>query len=466
LTDRFSGGRVPADRPRAGGGPFQGVSMRLAPLSSCLILAALLAGCEATVYPEPSTAALEEAAAAPYDFPFIDPFVATVVGTPPGYQAPLPAAVPRRELEIAVLPGRQVPQVLWYEDNLRASLVHQEGAAPLVFIIAGTGAAHDSQNVRIMERALYQGGFHVISLPSPTHPNFVVTASTSGIPGRISEDAPDLYRAMRLAYDQVSDEIEVSSFHLTGYSLGGWQAAFVADLDERERVFGFEKVLLINPPVSLYSSMRILDHLLEDNIPGGLDDGFDSFFNKAFEAFYDVYRRGEFVSFSDDFLYRAWLDREPTDEDLRALVGLSFRLSSTNMIFVADVVSDSGYIVPRGRQLTVASSLTDYFKTGARLEFENYLDELLLPHFKAESPGLTRDDLVREADLASIEDYLRRDAKIGLMTNEDDIILAPGEIEYLEEVFGTRAQIYPTGGHLGNLRHPRVLADMIAFFRS
>jgi hypothetical protein len=228
--------------------------MRMALVSWCLILAALLAGCEATVYPEPSTVALDEAAAAPYDFPFIDPYVATVVGTPPGYQAPLPAAVPRRELEITVLPGRPAPPVLWYEDSLRATLVQQEGEAPLVFIIAGTGAGHDAQNVKIMEKAFYQAGFHVISLPSPTHPNFVVTASTSGVPGRIKEDAPDLYRAMRLAYEEVAGDIEVSSFHLTGYSLGGWQAAFVAHLDESERAFGFEKILASTAPCGFWTT--------------------------------------------------------------------------------------------------------------------------------------------------------------------------------------------------------------------
>ena len=439
--------------------------MRVAPVSWCLIVAALLAGCETVAYPEPSMGAIEEAAAAPYDYPFVDPYVATVVGTPPAYQAPLPEAVPTRELEITVFRDRQVPAVLWYEDSLKAALVHQEGEAPLVFIIAGTGAGHDAQKVKIMEKAFYQAGFHVISLPSPTHPNFIVTASTTGIPGRVKEDAPDLYRAMRLAYEEVADRIEVSSFHLTGYSLGGWQAAFVAQLDEREQVFGFEKVLMINPPVSLYSSMRILDELLDQNISGGLDDGFDGFFNRAFEAFYDVYKRGEFVSFADDFLYRAWLDREPSEEALRALVGLSFRLSSTNMIFVADVMSDSGYIVPKGKELTTASSLTEYFKTGARLRFVEYLDELLLPYYRAREPGLTRQDLIREASLVSIEDYLRRGSKIGVLINEDDIIMAPGEIDYLREIFGARARIYPTGGHLGNLRHPRVLADMIDFFR-
>ena len=33
---------------------------------------------------------------------------------------------------------------------------------------------------------------------------------------------------MQLAYDQVKAEIEVTEFHLTGYSLGAAQAAFVA----------------------------------------------------------------------------------------------------------------------------------------------------------------------------------------------------------------------------------------------
>jgi len=422
---------------------------------------ALLAACE--TLPEPSTAAIEEAARKPYDYPFVDPYVATVVGTPNIYQAPLPETVPTEELELTVFEDRVIPEVLWYQDTLKYALVAQDHEAPLVFIISGTGAAHNSAMARLMAAAFYQAGFHSIALPSPTHPNFIVPASTTGVPGRISQDAPDLYRVMRLAYEQVADRIEVSAFHLTGYSLGAWQAAFVAQLDDQEKVFDFDKVLLVNPPVSLYSSIRILDDLLDKNLPGG-PDHFNEFFDQTFRAFYEVYQHGDFIKLDDEFLYRAWLDREPSEEALEALIGLSFRLSSTSMIFTADVMSNAGFIVPKGKPLTSSSSLTEYFKTGARVHFEEYLDHLYLPFYKAKDPALTRDDLIREANMASIEDYLLGAQKIGLVTNEDDIILAPGEIDYLKGVFGARAQIFPTGGHLGNMKTPQFVAHMIEFF--
>lgn len=435
--------------------------MRIAVLCGALSAFALLAACETA--PAPSTAAIEEAASKPYDYPFVDPDVATVVGTPTIYQAPLPETIPSEELELTVFEDRVIPEIFWYQDTLKYTLVAQDHEAPLVFIIAGTGAAHDSAKARLMAAAFYQAGFHSIALPSPTHPNFIVTASTTGVPGRISQDAPDLYRVMRLAYEQVADRIEASGFHLTGYSLGAWQAAFVAQLDEQEKIFGFDKVLLVNPPVSLYSSIRILDDLLDKNIPGGVEH-FNEFFDKALRSFYDVYHQGDFVKLDDEFLYQAWLDTEPSDEALEALIGLSFRLSSTSMIFTADVMSDAGFIVPKGKPLTSSSPLTEYFKTGARIHFEEYLDQLYLPYYQSRDPALTRDDLIREASIASIEDYLLGAQKIGLVTNEDDVILAPGEIYYLLGVFGERAQIFPTGGHMGNMRTPQFVAHMIEFF--
>jgi hypothetical protein len=51
------------------------------------------------------------------------------------------------------------------------------------------------------------------------------------------------------------------------------------------------------------------------------------------------------------------------------------------------------------------------------------------------------------------------------MHNEDDIILAPGEIDFFKEVFGTRAKIYPTGGHCGNMQYKLWVQDMLDFFK-
>ncbi len=233
---------------------------------------------------------------------------------------------------------------------MRYSLVSQEKPAPLIFVIAGTGAGYNSEKMQVLQRAFFQAGFHVLSLSSPTHPDFIVSASRTGIPGHLLEDSQDLYRVMRLAWLDIQHEIEVTEFYLTGYSLGAAQAAFVSQLDGEQDDFHFTKVLLINPPVSLYSSTSILDDMLANNIPGGTDK-FPDFFDKVFHAFSEEYRHGEFVSFSGDFLYSAYKHRQPSDELLAALIGTSFRLSSANMIFTSDVLTNSGYIKPKNSGL-------------------------------------------------------------------------------------------------------------------
>ena len=399
-----------------------------------------------------------------YDYPFVDPFAATVVGTPTGYKADLPKEVISSRRSLTVFEGRRPPDVFWYDEALRFSLVKQDRPAPLAFVIAGTGGSDTSPSVTLLARILSAVGLHVISLPSPTHPNFIRNASTTAVPGRIRDDAPDLYRAMKLAYAAVEDEIEVTAFHLAGYSLGAWQAAFVAKLDDAERALGFGKVLLINPPVSLFNSIGILDRMAEENITGGMVN-FSAFFERVFQSFAEVYKEVDRVDFSQDFLYRVYLRKEPGETDLAALVGVAFRLSANDMIVTADVMTRFGFIVPRNRQLHATSSLTDYFLAGSRIGFSKYLDLFYAPFFRAREPGLTKEALVEEASFEAIEPYLRASDKIGLIHNEDDIILAPGEIDYLRQVFGGRATIFPTGGHLGNLEHHAVVARILRFFR-
>ncbi|MDH3867808.1 MAG: alpha/beta hydrolase, partial [Desulfuromonadales bacterium] len=194
-----------------------------------------------------------------YDYPFADPYVATVVGTPTEYMEALPSDVPVKFETLQMFPEREVPGILWNLDELRYSYIRQKGPAPLIFMIAGTGANFNSPKMQEMQKAFYQAGYHVISISSPTHPNFIVAASTSGVPGHLEEDSADLYKVMQAIWQKHQKKMAVTDFFLTGYSLGAAQSAFIARLDEQEKAFNFRKVLLINPPVSLYNSVLILD---------------------------------------------------------------------------------------------------------------------------------------------------------------------------------------------------------------
>jgi len=406
------------------------------------------------------------AATEDYPFPFQDPYVATVVGTPPdGRAEPKPiqgANVTRMALD--VFGDRKKPEVFWYDRGLRSAVVSQDHKAPLIFLIAGTGASFDSPKNRGMARAFYKAGFHVAAISSSTHPNFIISASSSGFPGHLADDSKDIYRVMELVMKEMGDRIEVTDYYVTGYSLGGAQAAYVSKLDEERRVFNFKKVLMINPPVSLYNSVNLIDDMLAENIPGG-PENFDAFFKGVMNAFTEVYTTQKHVEFNDEFLYTVYRHRPPkSDEPLAALIGTSFRMSSANMIFTTDVMTNSGYIVPKNRELSPSESLTGFYKVAHRITFLQYFDELLYPYYKAKQPGLKRQDLLDELSLHSIEDYLRNSDKIYVMHNADDLILQKGEINFFTDVFGSRAKIYPWGGHCGNMDYTVNVEHMLSLF--
>ena len=396
-----------------------------------------------------------------YEYPLTNRFVATVVGTPAAFEAELPERIPFKKRRIEIFPERVPPEVLWYGKELIYSEALQKDKAPLIFLIAGTGAAHNGGKNRNMARAFYQAGFHVVSISSPTYPNFVISSSSSGVPGHAEHDAEDLYRVMEAIWGRLEDKIEVSSFNLTGYSLGGFNSAFVAKLDEERQTFNFRRVLMINPPVSLYNSISLLDRMSE-NIPGGVDN-FDKFFNQLVSAFTEVYKQSD-DDIGDDFLYKAYEALDLQNEELAALIGVSFRLSSGSMVFVADVMADYGYAKPKGMELGRHADLAPYRQVLYRTGFTDYYHKFFYPYYREEQPDTSRDDFINSVSLENIADYLRGSDKFRVMHNADDIILEPGEIDFFPAVFGDRAVIYPHGGHCGNMNYRDNVAHMVSVF--
>ncbi len=419
-----------------------------------LMLLSVLLGCV------PAVAAEE-----PFDYPFTDPLVATVLGTPVAQRAPLAEHIDVKMLDLTIFPDRKIPDVFWYNSKLRCSLAKQKGKAPLIFVVAGVGSGFNSNTMLGLQSAFYRAGFHVVSLSSPTHANFITTASSTCMPGMLKEDAADLYRVMRRVWTEVRRHIQVSDFYLAGCSLGGTEAAFVTMLDDEQKAFNFRKVLLINPAVSLYTSTTRLDHLLEDNIPGGVAH-VGEFAQDLMDKLTQVYKSGSFVKFDHNFIYNIYtsLPEPPTDGNLAGAIGLAFRIGACNTVFSSDVMTHSGFVVPRNLVLHQSDSLEPYFRTLLHISYVKYMEELVLPALQVHDPQLTRQSLIDSQSLNVIDGYLRNTDKIGVLINEDDIILDKDEVDYLRQVFGTRAIVFPHGGHLGNLNQRQVVSSMTNYF--
>ena len=417
---------------------------------------------------QPPTAQAERLGA--YDYPFVDPLVATVVGTPTANAMPLPELERFRNthvFEVTGLVDRPVPPVFFFERHgMEFGLVQQPGPAPLVFVIAGTGGGFNADKNQELAKILYAAGFHVIGLPNPTFPNFAVNASTTGVPGRLRDDAVDLYRAMKAAYARVEDRIEVTEFHLTGYSLGGTYSAFVAELDSREQAFNFQRVLLLNPRCRCSPRSVSWTRCCRRTPPRSARPRASSQ-SVLLQEFGRLYSSGEPIDFSGDFIYRLYAYFELSAADIEKLIGIAFRLSSANLTFTSDVLAQTGVIVPRGERLTTTSSMEEFYERSIQFTFTDYFEKIYTPFFEAAVPGLTPEQMVADADLHAIEPFLLQASNIGLLTTADDLILTAENHEFLERVFpGEKSAIYPTGGHCGNYAQRDVAAYIQAFFRS
>jgi len=400
-----------------------------------------------------------------YGYPMLDGFAATVISTPEELRPNLKIkGRPFRLKGLDVFPERPTPKYMWYLDKMKYLVFPQKGPAPLIFLIAGTGSSYHGPHMSTLYQAFYLAGFHVVGMPSPTSYQFMVTASTTQLPGVLDDDSKDMYHAMTMAWQQqLSKQLEVTDFYVTGYSLGGAQTGYLAMIDEQEKVFNFKKALMINPPVSLYDSAKRLDGYLRNNIKSPAE--FTAFWSRLMTVMGEQYAttRGP-VSLGPDFLYKAYEQRRPDDIALQNLIGVAFAITAQSMVTTGDVLTQSGYIVPVGTTAKITADVDPYFILSARTPFAQYFTDLVVPFYQRSNPSITEEDLKYRASLYSFEEYLRNTDKVGLSHNTDDVIMDASEIEWLEDVFGDRATIWPRGGHCGNMAYRANVEHMLAFF--
>jgi len=396
-----------------------------------------------------------------YNYPLKDPLMATVAGSPADEN--LKDIILREKIYgIKVFKDRKLPPTMRYLKKYEFSLAWQGDKAPLIFVIPGTGSNYKSGKMKFLQNIFHDAGFHVICLNSTFTRRFAAMGSKSSIPGISSEDAQDIYELMKLAYDSVKEDIEVSKFYLTGYSLGALSSAFVANIDEREQVFNFAKILLINPPVDLYTSTEIFDTFVTKNLRQKADVFFDNIFEKAskyFEYKGDVY-------IDEEFLYDINRIAPLQHSELEGLIGVAFRMSLANVIFSVDMLTNGGYVKAKDKIMTVGDSTTRYYKKVLHWTFEDYLRKVLMPYWQKKHPQDSLETLIDKISMKALEGYLQESGKIGVMHNSDDIILGMGDLDFIKNTFGQRAKIFPSGGHLGNMLFEPNVKYMVNFFKN
>ncbi|EKG32881.1 hypothetical protein [Pseudomonas avellanae] len=404
---------------------------------------------------------------ATYGYPLTNPFEATIASTPPDLRPDLPddEDIDQDVYALNLHPEREftLPDNFWAVKKLHYRLAKQDHAAPLIFLIAGTGAPYNSTINEFLKKLYYGAGYHVVQLSSPTSYDFMSSASRFATPGVSTEDAEDLYRVMQAIRAQQA-QLPVTDYYLTGYSLGALNAAFVSKLDETRRSFNFKKVLLLNPPVNLYTSISNLDKLVQTNVKG--INNTTTFYELVLAKLTRYFRQKGYIDLNDALLFDFQQSKQHlTNEQMAMLIGTSFRFSSADIAFTSDLINRRGLIIPPKFPISEGTSLTPFLKRALQCDFDCYLTEQVIPMWRARTDGGSLLQLVDQVSLYALKDYLHSNTKIAVMHNADDVILGAGDLGFLRKTFGDRLTVYPYGGHCGNLNY-RVNTDaMLEFFR-
>ena len=397
-----------------------------------------------------------------YNFPIDDPYSATIIGSATMMTPGVSENIPLKVYEIQIKDKKDIPNVFWYASKFKFSFSKQKNKkAPLIFVLAGTGSDYNAIRVKFMQRIFHDAGYHTIAISSQMSQQFMISASTNVMPGMLIGDNEDIYKAMKLAYDKIKDQVEVTNFYIMGYSLGGTNAAVLSYIDEKEKAFNFKRVFMVNPPVELYDSAVKLDKYLDD-YTGGKTEGIEKLLNTT------LYRlkgglTNEYANIGADTIYNIVKGDILSDAEKKAYIGLAFRLTSNDLNFISDFITKSHVYTKNPDKVNKYTNMKEYFKAVNFATFEDYVNKVGFPYYKKYNKDFSIEDLKREASLRVIEDYLRTSPKIAAVTNADELILNEKDINYLKDVFKDRLVIYPKGGHCGNMFYKENVDVMVKF---
>lgn len=323
--------------------------------------------------------------------------------------------------------------------SMKFSYWLQSSAAPLVYIAPGLGTHRLSSPTLSLAEVLFQNGYSVVATTGLFHPEFMKNASTSALPAYPPNDCRDLLTALTDC-DRLLEQKHPAAFSqraLVGYSMGGYEALHLA-ANEKKHTSGllhFSRYVAINPPVDLHYGVKAVDTYRDAPLAWPVATR-QAHINNAIHKVAQLTTAPAASSGLPVF--------DATES--KFLMGSSFQLTLRDTIYDSQKRNQTGVlntpITPWKRE--------ESYREISTYTFRDYFLRMVVPYYQTR--GISLDDFARETNLRSYEKGLRAQTKIRVVTNQNDFLLRPSDVSWLQSTFGTsRLTLFPTGGHLGNM---------------
>jgi hypothetical protein len=398
--------------------------------------------------------------AAEYNYPYHDPFLATAT-TALLSDDRTKAQDKSTIVHMPGLPGRNKLPTLEGRGDVSINFYQHDHPAPLLFILPGVGANPFFGAAPYLASVFYRENFHVVILPSPMSWNFALSASRTGAPGYVPEDARDLYTIMQRTLEMLKNryDLRIREIDFMGLSLGGLEGAFLSVIEADEKKIGIEKYLLVNPPIDLAYAVNKLDEWTALGNKFGRDKS-QEIVSKAI-AIVDSFsgEKPDDPEILDRFIKKFAIFSK---EELQFLVAQSLQSQLPELIYATQAIDDQKILsAPKNemrKRLEEAKGLT----------LTDYNEKIGLPLWRQQTaePEANLESFIERGSLTHILDRLRGNPKVHIMHNLDDVLTNRKSLEELKETLHDQVILYPYGGHLGNLWYPENKKEALKIFKT
>ena len=351
---------------------------------------------------------------------------------------------------------KKIPDVLRQWENYEYGIWKQKEKAPLMVIISGTGSLYNGSYALYMANVFYDRGYNVLTFSSTSTLPYIVSQSTNSYSGNMTDDVYNLYDIIANEIGkQKKDGMDVSDTYIGGFSLGGFQSLKIHELDSQKKKINIKKSLLLNTPVDILTSSKILDNYLVKN---GIYDA--STLEKYIDTIFKKILFDDSIQMKDmnpENIQNILARSELGDKDLEVMIGLLFRFYSANMTFSGEMFEGKGDRILKGNKPPKRfDSLTNYFLEGLSVSYAEYSKDILYPYVnkRLSTNTYTYEKFKEMFSLKSSSDF------IIYLTSADDLLMTKEDFAYVNSTFKNKI-ILPYGGHTGILWHKEVSKLMV-----
>lgn len=380
---------------------------------------------------------LSDADATTYKYPYQNNLVATLTGAVTHPTRPvqlLKLEVRKDRRNVPFMKGRNAIVLGYYPQN---------HPAPLMFVVPGLGGYAGSGSALLLAETYFDAGYSVVTLPNNLSWQYTLGVSETAIPGYLPRDAREYYQFLQTVTAELKNNqnLAITGYGISGFSLGGLLTAFVADLDTHQHVFNFDRVILINPAVDVAYGIAELD---------GLEMAGDQLtaqrkadvMGLAFNVGSNLLSAPMTVQTFDVALPKL---AGCTDAEMKWLIGQSFRQSIRDVLITSQRVHNTGFLKTK----STATQMDAQLNEAAQYSFADYMNLIVNPSLG--QSGVSNADIVQQSSLFTLAPLMKKNPKFFVFENADDLIIRPSDLEFLRATLGPRLKLYPHGGHLGNL---------------